>query len=92
MRILFSAHDILYIFIRFLNERVRLISGHLMLKKELNFYRLQSWRKIVRPRVKFFEPVPQLAFPPSGTSLNWHVPQLTLPPTGIFVFFVPLKI
>ena len=65
-----------YIFINF-------ILGHLGLKKELNFYRLQNWKKIVRRRVKFFEPVPQLALHLTGTPPNWHFPLLTLSPTGI---------
>ena len=30
-------------------------------EKELNLYRLQNWRKNVRPRVTFFELVPKLA-------------------------------
>ena len=48
------------------------------LKKELNFDRLQNWKKIVRPRVKFFEPIPLLALHPTGTFPNWYLPQLAL--------------
>ena len=36
-------------------------------------------KKIVRPRVKFFEPVPQRTLHLTGTS-----PQLALPPTDTF--------
>ena len=51
------------------------------MKNELNFYRLQNWKKVVRPRVKFLSPnwhFPQLALPPTSTSPNWHFPQLAL--------------
>ena len=30
-------------------------------EKELNFYILQNWKKIVPSRVKYFEPISQLA-------------------------------
>ena len=73
----------------FLQIFINFIQGHLRLKKELNFNRLQNWRKIVRPRVKFFEPVPKLAHPPTRTSStstfpNWHFPHLAPPATATF--------
>ena len=37
-----------------------------------------TWTNLDGPRVKFFEPIPKLAHPPTGTSPNWHFPQLTL--------------
>ena len=46
--------------------------GLLRMRKELNFYRSQKLKKIVRPRVKFFEPVLQL-----------ELPELELPPIRI---------
>ena len=46
--------------------------------KGVEFFRLKSLRKIVRTRVKFFEPVPQLGHPSTGTSLNLNFPQLAL--------------
>ena len=46
-------------------------------EKELNVYRLRNWEKIVRPRVKFFEPIPQLApFENFFVPLRIWVPQL----------------
>ena len=103
LRVSFSQHDILYIFIHFFNQSwVRIILSHLKLTKELNFYRLQNRRKIVCLRVKFFEPVPQLAHLSTCTFPNWHFPQLELfaifvcsienlsPPTAgtLFVFIL----
>ena len=51
-----------YIFINF-------IWGYLRLKKELNFYRRQNWKKIVRPRVKFCPPTGTCP-PTAGTSTD----------------------
>ena len=47
------------------------ILRHLRLEKELNFYRLQNWTKIVRPRVKFLSPNWPL-------SPSWHFLQIFL--------------
>ena len=59
-------------------------TSDLRLEKEINFYPLQSWKKIVRPRVKFLQvALSQLALPQTGTFLNWHF---------LRTFFVPLRI
>ena len=52
----------------------------------MNFHCLQNYRKIVRPKVKFFEPVPQLGLLPTGTSPNRHFPQPSL-----FDFFCAIQ-
>ena len=44
---------------------------------EGNIFIYTKWEIIVRPRVKFFESVP-----------NWHFPQLAIPPTGTFCIFL----
>ena len=40
--------------------------------KGLKYLPPTKLKNIVRPKVKFFEPVPQRALPPFGTSPNWH--------------------
>ena len=55
---------------------INFIEGHLRLKKELNLYRLQNLKKIVRPRVEFCPPTGPC--PQTGTFPNWHFPQLAL--------------
>ena len=57
------------------------LEGHLKLRKELNLNRLQILRKIVRPRVKCFEPPPnlhnhQVAYPRSHTYWTYLESQL----------------
>ena len=73
---------IFYIFLHIFQIKscVRIILGNLRLKKELNFKRLQKWRKVVRPRIKFFESIPKLTHPQlahlaTGKSCNWHFSQ-----------------
>ena len=102
LRFLSSYDNIIYSHrMMFLYHFMTCIKGHFMLKKDLNFDRLQNLKKIVRPRVKIFPQlalVPKLALPPTATSPNWHftqlaLPQLALPPTGtILNFFVPMRI
>ena len=78
------------------------IKGHFRLKKELNFYRLQNWKKSPGQGLNF---VPVLAllptcFSPNGTSPNWllpkwHFPQLASPQVAFSstgLFFMPLRI
>ena len=74
LRFLSSYDNIIYSHrIMFLYHFMNFIKGHFRLKKDLNFDRLQNFKKIVRPRVKIFPQlalVPQLALSPTSTSPN----------------------
>ena len=86
-----NIHTILWEYHIFSQDEVFIISinfiqGHLRLNKELNFYRLQNWKKSFVQGLNFVPQlalVPQLSFPPTGTSFNWHFFEL---------FFVSLRI
>ena len=71
-------------------------------EKRVEFLPPTKLKKIVRPRVEFFEPVPQLAYLPTCNSRKWHfshfslllriwVPQLPVYPF-LCLFFLILQI
>ena len=63
----FSQDDVCYILINF-KYRLRVRKMGQLWSQMLNLCRLRYWKKIVRPRPKFFESIPQLANPPNETS------------------------